>query len=84
METATETKMKKKVFPGVTIVHYFGFLTFAFYFIGVVLFFICMTERLHPMQLEVMSSPVHYFILATFCLIVFLYNKYHNQYINNR
>ena len=72
-------KRKKWKIPDLKSETYFQFISLVFLLMGFMLFFVCFIKRLHPMEVEVLSSPIHYMVLGVVCFIVFLVKHIENE-----
>jgi hypothetical protein len=64
----------------ISLVTYFQFLSLVFLFTGFGMFLYCTIERIPPMETQVLSSPLHWFVLGIVCFIVFFVNKYQHTH----
>lgn len=61
----------KKERNNITVTVYFQFVSLVLLFTGLGMFIFCSLERVHPMDVQVLSSPVHYLVLGIVCFVVF-------------
>jgi len=55
---------------------YLFFISFVFFITGFLLLFYCLLKNVNPLQLEILSSPVHYLMVGFVCFGLYLIEKY--------
>lgn len=73
---------KEKSKYDISLLTYLQFVSIVFLLTGLGLFMYCQLERIHPMELQVISSPVHWLVMGIVLFVVFFVKKYEQKKLN--